>query len=347
MSDIKLLDGESIRDSVDARDRYELLRAARIEARHSFGGSMKFESRGEAEYLIRRPYGSSTRKSLGRRSRETEAILAKFTEGKARVDERIEGLRKQLEDRAPILRARGLGRVPLLAARVMRKLDDLGWLGISLIVVGTNALYAYEARAGVRIETGMLATGDVDVLYDARRKLVMSGEIRENGLIGALQAVDRSFSRSDAKTYTAANKDGYMVDLIEPQDHDRLMRGGPSKLSDHPDDLVAISTDSSKWLLNVPKFEGTAFDERGLPVRIVTLDPRVYALQKQWIVENDWSRDPAKRTRDWQQAQLVALMATRHLGLSFDDDALSGLPKSFRDLAQGFDDSAGSGTAEW
>ncbi len=59
----------------------------------------------------------------------------------------------------------------------------------------------------------------------------------------------------------------------------------------------------------------------------------MFALQKQWIVENDSTRDPLKRVRDAEQARLAAAIATGHLGLSFDDPALSGLPGSFRDLS--------------
>ena len=259
--------------------------------------------------------------------------LESFLIGKTRIEERVASLRQQLEKQAPILVARGLGRVPLLAARVIRKLDDLGWLGTSLTILGTHALYAYEAQAAVRIASSVVATGDVDILFDARRRLIMSGDVNERGLIGALRSVDRSFEKESSRSYTAANKDGYMVDLLEPQNHARIMRQGNASLSDHPDDLVATATDSSKWLLNVPKFTATAFDERGLPVRIITIDPRVYALQKQWIVENDLTRDPAKRFRDEQQARLVAQIASKYLGLDFDDSALSGLPKSFRDLS--------------
>lgn len=337
MSAFTSLDGDSIRDLVDVRDRYALLREAEREARHSYGGSMKFESRGEAEYLIRRPYASSTRKSYGRRTPETEETLRAFLAGQARVQDQISGLRQQLSDRAPILRARGLGRVPLLAARVLRKLDEIGWLGTNLFVVGTNALFAYEAAAALRIESAMLATGDVDVLYDARRRLRVSGDVDERGLIGVLRQVDRSFSRATNKTYTAANRDGYMIDLLEPQDHGRLMRQGPGRLSDNPEDLIATSTDSSRWLLNVPKFEAIAIDERGLPVRVVALDPRAFSLQKLWIARNDPTRDPAKRRRDEEQAHLVARIAVRHLGLSFDDGALSALPLSFRTLATELD----------
>jgi len=108
---------------------------------------------------------------------------------------------------------------------------------------------------------------------------------------------------------------------------------GQASLSDHPDDLSATTTDSGRWLLNAPKFEATAFDERGLPLRIVTIDPRVFAMRKQWITENDPTRDPAKRIRDERQARTVALIAVRHLGLSFDDPALSAFPGPFRDLS--------------
>ena len=332
MSEIIQLGHESLRDAVDVRDRFDLFREARRAARHSYGGSMKFERRGDAEYLIRRPYGSSTRKSYGRRTPETEETLRKFLVGKTEVQDRVAALRQQLNDRARVLRARDLGRVPLLAARIMRKLDDLNWLGTSLTVLGTNALYAYEAKAGVRIEAGLLATSDVDVLYDARRRLRLSGEVNGTGLVGALRSVDRSFRKTRNRPYTAANRDGYTVDLLGPLDHGRIMRKGAARLSDRPDDLVPMTTESSRWLLNTPKFEATAFDETGLPVRIVTIDPRVFALQKQWIVENDSTRDPLKRTRDAEQARIAAMIVTRHLGVSFGDPALSGLPGSFRDL---------------
>ena len=253
MSEIIELGHESLRDAVDVRDRFDLFREARRAARHSYGGSMKFERRGDAEYLIRRPYGSSTRKSYGRRTPETEETLRKFLVGKAEVQDRVAALRQQLNDRARVLRARDLGRVPLLTARIMRKLDDLNWLGTSLTVLGATALYAYEAKAGVRIEAGLLATSDVDVLYDARRRLRLSGEVDGTGLVGALRSVDRSFRKTLNRPYTAANRDGYMVDLLEPLDHGRIMRKGAARLSDRPDDRVAYDDREQPLALEHPE----------------------------------------------------------------------------------------------
>ena len=222
---------------------------------------MKFERRGEAQYLIRRPHGSSTRKSCGRRTPETEEELRKFLVGKAEVQDRLAALRQQLDDRARVLRVRRLGRVPLLTARITRKLDDLNWVRTALTVVGTNALYAYEANAGVRVEAGLLATSDVDVLYDVRRRLDLSAEVRRAGLVGALRSVDRSFRKTPNRPGPAANRGGYMVDLLEPFDHGRIMLEGEARLSEHPEDLVATTTESNRRLLNPPKFGVTAFDE--------------------------------------------------------------------------------------
>ena len=332
MMNIKRLDNDSLRDMIDARECYDMLRHSLEEARHSYGGSMKFERRGNAEYLIRRPYGSSTKKSLGRRSADTENTLSRFLDGQAQARERVERLRREIGTLAPILRIRGVGRVPLLTARVIRKLDDLGWMGPpgraggALTVIGTNALYAYEAQAGLRIETALLATGDLDLLHDSRRSLVLSGSAGGKGLIGALQKVDRSFRKAPQRSFTAVNGSRYMVDLVEPADHERSARDGIGGLSDHPEDLVAAAIDNGQWLLNTPKFTATAFDERGFPLRVVTVDPRIYALQKQWMVEEVRLRDPLKRERDRAQAQLAAAIATGYLGLGFGDPALSGLP---------------------
>ena len=128
-----------------------------------------------------------------------------------------------------------------------------------------------------------------------------------------------------------------MIDLLEPHYHGRLMRNGPGRLSDNLEDLIVTSTDSSRWLLNVPKFEAIAIEESGLPVRVVALDPRAFSLQKLWIARNDPTRDPAKRRPDEEQAHLVARIAVRHLGLSSGNGALSALPLSFRTLATELD----------
>lgn len=55
------------------------------------------------------------------------------------------------------------GRVPNMVVALLQTLDEAG-LEQHFAVVGTHALYAFEAAAGVRIVQGALATQDVDLL---------------------------------------------------------------------------------------------------------------------------------------------------------------------------------------
>ena len=52
---------------------------------------------------------------------------------------------------------------------------------------------------------------------DARRslKIIVSNEVTYRGLLDILKGVDRTFERTQ-QTFRAANKDGYLVDLIRP-----------------------------------------------------------------------------------------------------------------------------------
>ena len=43
--------------------------------------------------------------------------------------------------------------------------------------MGTHALYAYEAAAGVRFSTDVTATEDIDLLFDARASLVFQTDL--------------------------------------------------------------------------------------------------------------------------------------------------------------------------
>jgi hypothetical protein len=93
-----------------------------------------------------------------------------------------------------ILRRTGSG-VPPIAARSLRACDEQGLLGEQLIVVGTNAMFAYEILAGVQIESDLIATGDIDLLNDVRRhiSLAVTG-LGTEGLTGLLKKVDGSFA---------------------------------------------------------------------------------------------------------------------------------------------------------
>lgn len=154
---------------------------------------MGFESRGGKDYLYRR-IGKSG-KSLGPRSIETEAQLERFRIGREENKTRLDTLADNLDKEAAILRGLKDGRMPVIAASILRQLRIHG-RKTGIRVVGTNALYAYEALAGVKFEESATATADIDLLQDDRRTLhLLSEDRRMTGLTQMIQnQVDKSFA---------------------------------------------------------------------------------------------------------------------------------------------------------
>jgi hypothetical protein len=270
------------------------------------------------EYLMRVAYdrkGVRRQSSLGPRSAETERIKAEFERGREESRAKLEALKPALSRQAAINRALGLGRVPLLSARIIRALDASGLLGAGIRVVGTNALYAYEAVAGVFVDPSLTATEDVDLLFGSRMHLsfVLSEEVEQASLLKLLRKVDKSFERS-RQTFRAVNRDGFLVDLITPMRNPPWKRD-PDAIGADPEDLAAA-----------PAFEAVAIDERGEPLRIVTTDPRVFAIHKLWLSTRP-DREAVKAGRDLLQAHAVAALTRDYFQhLPFEPDELRMLP---------------------
>lgn len=322
------LTAEQARQLIDCRQIFDAQRHAMLEARRRFSGSMEWRGDSSHQYLYRRQ--GRVAKSLGVRSPETEQAYAAFTHGRQANDDRIAGLTATLEAMAPVNRALGLGRVPNLVARILRRIDQHDLLGERVALVGTNALFAYEAAAGVQMRSGLLATGDMDLAVDARRGMAVVARMPAEGLMGLLRRVDRSFALPHPGHYSAVNRDGFMVDLITPATRDMLRRPSRVVMSADADDVSAVDLPKLQWLVEAPRFEVTAIAQNGLPVWLSVADPRFFAAHKLWLADReDRSRD--KRLRDQQQAAAVASLLSARLPLSLDDRALSPLPPPLRD----------------
>jgi len=338
---LKDLNGEHRRQLLDTQQVYEAWRVANIDSLRRFAGSMRWAERNGSQYLLRKTQQSET--SLGPKSAQTEAAFRAFATGRKDNQERLKGLSARLDELAPINRAMGLGRLPTTAARILRLTDDEGLLGEQLLVVGTNALFAYEALAGVQITSDLVATGDIDLLFDARRHLSLAlQDFRRSGLIGLLQKIDRSFVRLHPRGFRAANSNGYLVDLIRPEAKDAFRDKKPAALTDLADDLEGAAIFGLDWLVNSPRLEAIAIDERGYPVRMVVIDPRAFALHKAWLSSRP-DREPIKATRDLQQSKAAAVIATQYLRRSFNSPDLAALPNALRELAPSLVDAGNDG----
>jgi hypothetical protein len=307
---------------VDATQVFEAWREGERDFRHAYRGTMRWKTVNGKQYLYR-VFGR-VGQSLGARSPETERIKADYMEQRTKLRRRLTSLETRLKDMTRLNRASNLGRVPVTAARILRKLDAEGLLGKHLFVAGTNSLYAYEAGSGVLFESGLTATEDVDLLWDVRRHLCLAlAGARKEGVLGLLRQVDHSFA-SRPNSYRATNDEGYYVDLIRPLTKTELLQT-PSKLGEADEDLQAAAILGLEWLIHAPKFERVAIGADGYPLWMSCIDPRVFALHKLWLSSRQ-DRDGVKRKRDLEQAKAVAHVAKDYLALDFNAKDLSALP---------------------
>jgi hypothetical protein len=174
----------------------------------------------------------------------------------------------------------------------------------------------------------------MDLLWDARTNLQLygGGDRIAGGLIDVLRKVDNSFEPIKKDSFRAANKDGYLVDLIKPTPQPPW-KEQPKKLV-ASDELVAAEIANLEWLQSSPRFTHVVLGDDGMPATMVTADPRAFAIYKLWL-SGQSRREALKRGRDRLQAFAVArLVAERLPSLSFDTQDLKAFPQDVIDAAR-------------
>jgi len=207
-------------------------------------------------------------------------------------------------------------------------------LGKNLLVIGTNAMYGYEAVAGVQFDAGLMATTDVDLLWDARARLklgALDGDVAETGVLAILRKVDRSFEPVSQGAFRAVNKAGFYVDLVKQAPNPPWRSDESGQIAEG--DLTPSWLPNIKWLLASEKFHSVIIGQDGLPAPMVSPDPRAFAIYKRWLAEQA-DRDPEKKQRDRHQA-LATMELVRHKfpHLPLDANAERMFPKAARCLA--------------
>jgi hypothetical protein len=288
------------------------------------------------DYLFRTRDRYGNGNSLGPRSPETERILAEFRQKKQAAKERLASLKKRLTEQARFCKAAAIQRVPRVVKRVLSELDRHRLLGKSVMVIGTNALYAYEAAAGVFLDRPVLATEDMDILWDVRARLLLTapeGKTQSEGFMGLLQKADRSFRPIERQPFRAANKHGYLVDLVKPEPRPAMTR--EQRRMGKAGDLVAAEIHNLQWLISSPKMNQVVIGEDGFPARLVCPDPRSFALHKLWLSEQE-DRNPLKKARDRHQALAAAFLVQSYLPqYRFNSSELKMFPREVVKLAAG------------
>ncbi len=293
---------EARRQYLDARATFEAWEDARSKAAEVRGG-MFWKRQGTTEYLIR----TSTRKaqkSLGPRCDDTIRMYESFTARKTESEQRFTDLTARLIHQQKLNRVMQVGRAPRLLVEILNQIDHSG-LSEHFIVVGTHALYAYEATAGVRFgEFDALATNDIDLLWDTRKRI---GFIEKMGYMGTsmlniIKKVDPSFALRQDQKHTAVNSKGFEVDIIrrEAKDDDPH----PLRLSDEEDDFYAVQARKAGILLEGPRFSTMIVATSGHMARMNTVSPLLFVKFKKWMAEQA-DREPIRRRRDALQSKRV------------------------------------------
>jgi hypothetical protein len=295
------LSDNAARQAIDAEAIFLEWQRVAQEAK-KFAGGMYFKREGTHEYLVKTsPDNRQTR--LGPRNDKTEETLQAFSEGKQRAEQRLKSLRDSLREAERLNKALRVGRVPNLVVDMLNELEQAG-LGAYFTVVGTHALYAYEAAAAVRLEAGALATQDVDLLWDARKRVQFASTMTrlDTSLLKLLQRADPSFQRKEGQIESAINDKGFMVDFLR-----RMVVDGdphPYRFTDDEGDLWPVQAQRAEAFLNAPRYERVVFSTTGRMALMRTVSPAVFVDFKRWMAGLD-NRPPAKRRRDLRQANLV------------------------------------------
>lgn len=295
------LPDEAARQVIDAQTILAELTRVKALARQVEGG-MYWKQEGAYEYLIKTGRGNRQQR-LGARSPELEATYTAFKARKAETEARLASLKAAAATAQRLNKAVKAGRVPALVVDLLNKLEDSG-LAQHFTVVGTHALYAYEAAAGVRIFAGALATQDVDLLWDARQRVRFLADIKrlDKSMLQLLQEVDPTFVRKELQVETAINARGFEVDFL------RRMREGddphPFKLSDAEDELWPVMAEPAKLLTEAPRFSHVVIGATGKMAVMHTISPVTFVEFKRWLAERP-NREPVKRRRDVLQAQTI------------------------------------------
>ena len=301
------------RQYIDAVSVFEALEEAQQDATQVRGGMYWHAgppARPDANYLVRTtPAGAET--SLGARTAETEAIYTRFTQRKREAIERMSGLQAALVQHQRLNRALRVGRVDPLVVALLARLSSTR-LSEHFRVVGTHALYAYEAAAGVRLDSEALATRDIDLLWDTRKRLIFSTQLARvsSSMLGVLKKVDATFRMRQSQKYTAVNKDGFEVDIIR-----REQAGDdphPIKLSDENEDFWVAQARRANVLLDAPGFSAVIVASNGSMARMNTVHPATFVAFKRWMSTQP-EREAMKRRRDALQADAVQELLEEYL----------------------------------
>jgi hypothetical protein len=281
-----------------------------LELFHKYNKSYRYKmgwNKADAkEYLYRECYDTHKRISLGRRGEDTELILKKFKEQKQELKESLKKYKALLQRQAKLSKFEKINRVPNVLVNLLRAINEYG-LDDKVIIIGTNALYSYEARCGVFMEEEHLATFDIDIFNKRETKIsvALKTKLPQKTLRAILEDTDKSFSKAKEAPYRFYNNDGVVVEIITP-----ISKGETEQ--DEFSGVLNLEIDGIKWLRSSELSKVMVIGENGICANMTTIKPLEYAVYKYWLGKHE-REDYIKKQRDMSQSTLVTKLIEEYM----------------------------------
>ena len=261
------------------------------------------------QLLAKENLKTGKREYLGRRNAQTEEIIDSFRHAKIEIKTRLKNLKEKLKRDEKLNKIEGIARAPKELISLFQKINELN-LDDKLIVIGTNTLYAYEAKAGIMIEEAHLATHDIDILNrkDKGVSFMFNLMSQDYSAIELLHSIDKSFYQSPKVPYRFINKDGIWIEFIVPS-----ATNIPKHIQrDFLTDVIPLDMDGMQWIENARLFKETIIGLNGKSANMTTIHPLEYAIYKNWLGQRE-DRDFLKHTRDIEQSRLVTQIIIEYM----------------------------------
>ena len=273
--------------------------------RGEFAHRLQWKTVAGREYLYKIIDRKGNGTSLGAKSAAHEAEFERFSavRKQCRIAERA--AHSKLTVAGSLYRALRLPVIANPAAAILREADLRGMLDGAMLVVGTNALAAYELEASVRFAAGLDATEDFDLSWSGGDAATLALQGATGGSVfELLKAVDDTYTVNSERSFQARNRDAYSVELLaSPEGAGKLAQG---------EKLIPITVASQTWLLSGKPIRQVVCARDGTCARLIVPDPRLYALHKLWLSQQV-EREPGKRGKDKAQGEILLEVIAAHM----------------------------------
>ncbi len=286
------VEARQLREIADAWKSY----GPALRAKLTLDGGMQWKSVNGAQYLSRYRADPQTGKkkftSLGRRSRETEAIYRDFIDSREAARQTVLNSREGIELAGRVAKAHGLARMPVKTAEIIRAFWSRS-MDLHLTLFGGSALFAYEQRSGVLAPYELARDADgLLFIYDGADECTTADIVEAyEDAVGAKASAARRGNR-----LLIRSEEGIRLEFTS-------LKSVLSEVGDDGADLLGEAFD-------LPAVKGLAVARNAQPVEITAPDPRAYAAMAYVLGQDDevWA----------DRARFAATLVREHWPEGFD-----------------------------